>query len=407
MGTLLIRAGHVYDGVADRATEKGFVALDGDTIAAVGRQADLGSDTAARYEQVIDLGDGATVLPGLINMHTHMSFTGGDNVFHDAVNDTDTVRMIRIVENLRASLLSGVTTVRDCGTLPHLALPVRDSVERGLLPGPRIVASGAITSTGGHCFYCATEVDDEASMRKAVRAHAKRGVDFIKLFSTGGNLTPGTNSLEAQFTEREMCAATEEARRLGRRTSSHAHGTPGVRNSIKARVTTIEHCSFQTAKGIGWEEDLAAEVADSGIFVCHTIFRGVGKHANDPGFDFTANHERYLAVLKERQGLTRRLADKGVRLVAGNDAGVSYCGFADFPGDLVLTAEGCGFSAAEVLRSATSVAADALGRPELGVLAPGKVADLLAVEGNPLADIHDIERTRMVVARGKVVRAAA
>jgi imidazolonepropionase-like amidohydrolase len=406
MDETLIRAGRLFDGESATCRERIFVATCGDRITAIGAQGDLAGDLAARYAQVIDLGDESTLMPGLINMHTHMSFGGGGTVFHDAVHDSDPVRMIRITSNLRTALASGVTTIRDCGTLPRLALPVRDAVERGLLPGPRIVASGAVTTTGGHCWYCATEADDEASVRHAVRAHAKAGVDFIKLFATGGNLTPGTNSLAAQFSERELMAAAEEARRLGRRTASHAHGTPGVVNSIKARVTTIEHCSFLTERGIGWEEGLAREIADLGIYVCHTIFRGPAKFEDDPAHRFTEAEERQIEGARARLDLTRRLAEAGVALLAGNDAGVSHVGFADFPGDLVLAAEGCGFAPAAVLRSATGIAADALGRADIGRVRVGAAADLLAVTGDPTARIRDIEATRMVMARGKVVRRA-
>jgi len=282
-------------------------------------------------------------------------------------------------------------------------LPVRDAIEQGLLTGPRIIASGAVTTTGGHCWYCATESDDEVSVRRAVRQHVKDGVDFIKLFATGGNLTPGTNSIEPQFSGPELCAAAEEARRLGMRTASHAHGTAGVVNSINARVSTIEHCSFLSTGGIGWEETLAREIADLGIFVCHTIFRGVAKFEGDPHYRFSESEQRQLEGSKARLTLTRRLADAGVPLVAGNDAGVTHVGFADFPSDLVLVAEGCGFSPGAVLRSATGVAADALGRADIGRIRVAASADLLAVAGDPSVDIGAIEATRLVMARGQVV----
>lgn len=403
MQEILIKTARLYDGVSPAVQNDAFVALRGTRISALGRQAELGVSGAENYARVIDLGEDATLLPGLINMHTHMSFSGAGTVFHDAIHDSDPLRVIRISQNLNAALATGVTTIRDCGTLPHLALAARDAVERGILPGPRIIASGAITTTGGHCWYCATEADDEAAVRKAVRAHAKSGVDFIKLFATGGNLTPGTNSLAAQFSEREMCAATEEARRLQRPTASHAHGIDGVRNSIAARVTTIEHCSFQTEQGIGWDSELARQVADLGIYVCPTVFRGLGKFEHDPEFHFTPAQEKILASRKQRLTLTRKLAETGVKLVAGNDAGVTHCNFSDFPEDLVLTSKGCGFSPLDVLASATATAAEALGREDIGHIAPGKAADLLAVAGDPLTDIDDITRTKLVVASGQIV----
>ena len=403
MTTILIKAGHLFDGTEDAGLGPGFVAVRGDRIDAIGPQSELDSSGESNFDHVLDLGADSCLLPGLINMHTHMSFSGGANVFHDAISDSDPIKMTRIAENLRAALMTGVTTIRDCGTLPRLALPVRDAIERGEFCGPRVIASGAITTTGGHCWYCATEADDETEVRRAVRAHVKSGVDFVKLFATGGNLTPGTNSVAAQYTTEQLCAATEEARRLNRRTAAHAHGTAGVRTSVAARVTTIEHCSFQSPAGIGWEPQLASEVASHGIVVCPTVFRGATKFIAPGEAESNPEAAAAMARLNERLELTTRLADAGVTLVSGNDAGVTHCGFTDFPDDLVLTANGCGFTPVKVLASATSVAANVLGNRDIGVLRVGAGADLLAVHGNPMTHIEAITRPRLIVAKGKVV----
>lgn len=400
MSRILIRTPRLFDGESRTLREHAFVIIEGERIAALGDQRELaGTD---QFEQVIELPPDSTLLPGLINMHTHISFSSSDRVFADALAESDVQKMIRIAENLRTALATGVTTLRDCGTWPHLALPVRDAVERGQFVGPRIVASGAITITGGHCWFCAREADNSDEIRKAVRAHVKDGVDFIKLFATGGNTTPGSNALATQYSSEQMCAATEEARRAGRRTASHAHAVDGVRTSIAARVTTIEHCSFQTAAGIGWDEDMVSEILDAGIYVCHTVFRASTKLDRDAlSAEQQAMFDRRARAIEQRLVLTRRLADKGVKLIAGNDAGVSQVSFADFPGDLVLAATGCGIAPVDVLVSATGEAAQALGRDDIGTIAPGKVADLLVVHGDPLADIRAITHPERVIARGR------
>ena len=400
--SILFKAPRFFDGLAGSVREQVYVAVQDGLIRDVGAISELGADVSAQFERVVELPSDATLMPGLINMHTHVSFSGTPSIFRDQLDEPDTVKMIRIVETLHAALAVGITTVRDCGTWPRLALPARDAIESGLLRGPRMITSGAITTTGGHCWFCASEADSEDEVRKAVRAHVKDGVDFIKLFATGGNTTPGSDALIAQFTEEQMCAATEEARKAGRRTAAHAHALDGVRRSIKARVTTIEHCSFQTADGIGWNDAMVNEVLDAGIYVCPTIFRGYAKIALAPEHEPRPGDEAFLKRRKERFNLTRQLADKGVKLVSGNDAGVSNCVITDYPGDLVETAKHCGMSAGAVLRSATSVAAEALGRSELGVLARGKAADLFAVHGNPLEDITAIVRPVLVVARGNI-----
>ena len=401
MGPLLIKAGQVYDGVAEGALEQAYVVAEGNIITAVGRQADLAGNTG-HFAQVIDLGAEVTVLPGLINMHAHMSFSAGESIFDDHQRESYETKLIRAVENLQAALRTGVTTVRDCGTLNGIAFAVRAAVESGTMSGPRVIASGdGITTTGGHLWFCGIEADSAVEVRRAVRTQVKAGADFIKVFATGGNSTPGTNSFAAQYSEAEMCALTEEARRLDKRVAVHAHGTPGVLASIAARVTTIEHCSFLHPSGIQYEPEQGRRIADAGIYVCPTIYRGRGKLlSQNPDQPWAAAH---LQLQAERFDLVRCLVEQGVRLISGSDAGVALNTFADYPGDLIFTVEGTDLSPIYVLKSATSVAAEALGRSDLGLIAPGKAADLLAVQGNPLHDIRALNAPRLVVSRGRVV----
>lgn len=401
MTSMLIKAGRVYDGVADHAMEHAYVLLEGPQIAAVGRQAEL-AGSAGRFAHEIDLGPDVTLVPGLINMHTHMSFSAGESIFDDHQQESYETKMIRSVENLKRALRTGVTTVRDCGTLNGIAFAVRAAIEQGVMIGPRVIASGdGVTTTGGHLWFCGIESDTDVEVRRAVRAQVKAGADFIKVFATGGNSTPGTNSFAAQYSEREMCALTEEARRLDKRVASHAHGTPGVIASITARVTTIEHCSFLHPTGIQYEPEQASRIADAGIYVCPTVFRGRGKLlAQQPDLPWAAE---FLRLQHARFTLVRRLLEQGVRLISGSDAGVAYNTFEDYPDDLIFTLEGTDLSPTSILRSTTSMAAEALGRSDLGILAPGKAADLLAVQGNPLQDLRALKTPVLVVARGQVV----
>src|SRR5215470_13784188 len=317
MGPIVIKAGRVYDGVADSALEHAYVVVDGNAITAVGPQTEL-AGSAEGFAQVLDLGTGATVLPGLINMHTHMSFSSGDSIFADHQRESYEIKLIRAVENVQAALRTGVTTVRDCGTLNGIAFAVRAAVESGTMVGPRVIASGeGITTTGGHLWFCGVEADSEVEVRRAVRAQVKAGADFIKVFATGGGSTPGTNSFAAQYSEAELCALTAEARRLDKRVASHAHGTPGVLRSIAAGVTTIEHCSFLHPSGIQYEPEQGRRIADAGIYVCPTLFRGWGKLlAQNPDQPWAADHLKGQA---ERFNLVRHLVDAGVRLVSGSD----------------------------------------------------------------------------------------
>jgi imidazolonepropionase-like amidohydrolase len=403
MGPLLIKAGRVFDGIAARAFERAYVIVEHDTIAAVGPQAEL-AGSAGRFAQEIDLGAEATVLPGLINMHTHMSFSASAEILHDHQQESYETKLIRAVENLKTALRTGVTTVRDCGTLNGIAFAVRAAVESGTMVGPRVIASGCgITTTGGHLWFNGIEADGEIEVRRAVRAQAKAGADFIKVFATGGNSTPGTNALAAQYTAAEMCALTEEARRLGKRVASHAHGTPGVYTSIAARVTTIEHCTFLQPTGVQYEPEQGRRIADAGIYVCPTVFQGRSKlFPRDPE-QLTPPDRDFLVQREERFRMLRQMVEQNIRIVSGSDAGVAFNTFSDYPADLILTVEGADLSPIFVLKSATSVAAEALGRDDLGVIAPGKAADLLAVQGNPLQDMRALTRPTLVVSRGRVI----
>ncbi|MDH3603532.1 MAG: amidohydrolase family protein, partial [Candidatus Tectomicrobia bacterium] len=175
MTSTLIKAGRVFDGLTERSLEHAYIVVEGDAIATVGPQSDL-NGRHERFAQEIDLGPDATILPGLINMHTHMSFSTGPNVFADYQAESDETKLIRSVENMQLALRTGVTTIRDCGTLNSIAFSMRDAIERGLLQGPRIVASGdGITTTGGHLWFCGIEADTEADVRRAVRAQVKAG----------------------------------------------------------------------------------------------------------------------------------------------------------------------------------------------------------------------------------------
>jgi len=284
MDDLLIKAGRLFDGRADTTVARGFVRVHAGRIAAVGRQAELGTEQG-RFARVIDLGEDSTLLPGLINMHVHMSCNPTDSMYADIMADSPERLMLRAVTNLQEALRAGVTTVRDCGTRNGVAFACRQAAREGLLDAPRIVASGdGITTTGGHCHFFCHEADSVEEVLRAVRAQRKAGADFIKLFATGGRLTPDTNILAAQFTEAEMRAAGEEARRLGLRTASHALGTPGIETSVAARVTSIEHCAFLRPEGVRYDAALADRIAEAGIAVCPTIYQGIGKYAASSGF---------------------------------------------------------------------------------------------------------------------------
>jgi imidazolonepropionase-like amidohydrolase len=405
MAAVTLTADRVWAADGKGVYRNAFVRYEGDTITAIGGQADLPQDGAAG--ETVALGD-VTLMPGLINMHCHLTLSSGTtSLLEDYFSMSDELFMALAIKHAREALSAGVTTLRDCGTKNNIVFAVRKAQEMGLIDSPRIWASGnVLTSTGGHCYFFGTEVDGETEIKRAVRAQVKAGADFIKVMATGGGITPGTIPLREQFSETEMTTLVHDAHRLQKRVAAHCHGTPGVRNAVAARVDTIEHCSFMVAEppGIKYEPDVVEQIAERGIYVVPTTSTGYRMlekvmRGEVPGNAMT---NRFVESHHIRMANIGRLMRQGVRIASGSDAGVSATYFDDFALDLeLLVTTDAGFTPEAALYTATATAADALGRDDLGVLAPGKKADMIAVRGNPTEDIHALRKLEMVMQGGK------
>lgn len=395
MAVQTLLAARIFDGTGAPAIEDGFVRIEDGTIRDVGRRVELGSAAAGAR----NLGD-ATILPGLINMHTHLTCSASMNVLHDALHDSYEVKMMRAVDNARASLLSGVTTIRDCGTLNSIVFAIREASKQGLITAPHVWAAGEVlTSTGGHCWFFGVECDSIDEVRKAVRRQVKAGADFVKVMSSGGGLTPNSNPTASQFTREDMIAIVEDSARLGRYVASHCHGTGSVYNSVEAGVRTIEHCSFWEPSGISYHQDAIDQVVEKGIYICPTI--GVGERVRQE-LAAEGKADAWTPMRMARIDNLRRMHASGVKFVSGNDAGMAKTYFDDFQLDLELMVEHIGLSPAEAIVTATGQAAEALGDVDFGVLAPGKRADILAVRGNALDDIGALRDLLIVMKAGRV-----
>lgn len=389
-------ADRLYTGLTDQLIAPGAVTIDGERIAFVGDPA--GAPAGER----VDLGD-LTLMPGLIDVHVHLTFSASDRVLEDYAADSDAIKIIRGVENARRALLAGVTTVRECGGQNAQVFALREAAARGLIAAPRIIAAGAsITTTGGHCWFFGLEADSEDDLRRAVRAQVKAGADYIKVMVSGGGLTPRTNPNRSQYTAAQMRAIAEESARMGLDVAAHCHSGDSISYAAQAGVRTIEHCSFLTPEGPVYDEEAARAVRDSGAYVCPTIaiaHRSVGQ--------LPADHPLQQAKQRmdgPRAVNMRRLHDLGVPLISGSDAGVTLTPFEDFAFNPILLVERVGLSPHLALQSATARAAEALRRPDLGALEAGRAADLIAVRGNPLDEISALWDVELVVARGRRYR---
>ena len=324
---------------------------------------------------------------GLIEAHTHLAFNAQPD-WRAVFGNPDLPAAQRMVR-------AGITTVRDLGAPTALAVSLRDALRDELLDGPDLLVAGApVTTTGGHCWFMGGEADGIEGVRTAVRERAKAGVDWIKVMASGGNMTPGTNVYAPQYTVEELRALVDEARRLNRRVTAHAHGVRGIEAAIAGGVDMIEHCSFQSPEGADADLEVIASIADAGVRVSPTISPGTAR------FKGTDRWER-------RARLTRALLDAGCELVMSTDSGIPNAPHDELGFAMGLLQELSGLSAFEVLRLATSTSAERLGFHDRGRVEVGMRADLLVVEGDPTADLAALQRVQLVVAGGRVVHRAA
>jgi imidazolonepropionase-like amidohydrolase len=388
---LLLSAGQVLTGPAGARIADGAVLTRDDEIVAVGPAAEVRAQAEPDTRELAF--PGGTVLPGLIDCHVHLAFDASLKPV-EALQESDEFSLLLGMTGRAQQLLDcGVTTTRDLGDRDGLAVHLRDAIASGALAGPRILSATApLTVRGGHCWFMGGEVDDEDEIRTMVRRNARNGADLIKVMATGGGMTKGGPLIwEPQFSAAELKIVVDEASEAGLRVAVHAHGVEGIANAVAAGVHTIEHCSWATKDGFDLRTELAEEIAEKGIFVC------IGASPNWRMLPKAFGEERAAKLFDQ----ARWMAEHGIRLIAGTDAGVPRATFDRFPSSLEFYAH-IGLSPARVIETATTEAADALGiASSTGQLTPGRKADVLVVDGDPLADIAALHNTEFVVAAGK------
>ena len=344
---------------------------------------------------------GATAIPGLIDAHVHLTLDPALSNPSDQLSVPRDSLEKAVQSRAAAMLCAGITTARDLGGGEWLELEVRDRILRGEALGPRLLCAGQpLTSPDGHCHFWGGAVRDPSEIPSVVRRQVEHGVDWIKVMATGGVITRGTQPASLQFAEEELAEIVREAAVHQRYVAAHCHGTSGIRHAARAGVRTIEHCSFFGAQGFGGDfdpalvDEMAARVPR--LWVAPTVNSGWAKYCHRDGksTEFGTRMGRVL----------RGLAEAGVSLIASTDAGIPGVHHDRLAESLEVLARLTGLAPVEVLRAATSEAAEALGIADtVGTLAPGRSADVLVVAGNPLEDLEVLTRPRLVVARGQVV----
>jgi imidazolonepropionase-like amidohydrolase len=379
----VLRAGTLIDGTGAEPQQDRAVYVDDGVIVDIGPGGQLASDA-----DVLDVSE-YSVLPGLIDAHVHLVFSAGSNALADVLADDDHQLLLRGVAAARQALRGGITTVRDLGGRGGVTFRLRDAIAQGIVAGPRILAAGSpITITGGHCHFLGLEADGEAGVRAAARGQLKAGANCLKIMSTGGRMTPGTNTRVAQYTVAELAAAVEEAARAHVPLAAHALGTDGIRNATAAGVTTIEHCNWLGLDGsVEFDESVARAMAAKPVAVVATL---------------TPLQRSAPKLREEIVACMRRMHELGVPFVAGTDAGTSLLPFDSLPRELEIMVADVGMTPLEAIHAATGRSAEILGISDVGTLEPGRRADLLVVDGNPSVRIQDVRAQRMVLKSGAI-----
>ncbi len=398
-----IRAGAILDVESGQMVDDQVITIEGDTILAIG---DAGRIELPAGAQIIDLST-QTLLPGLIDAHTHLLSDADDHGLRSLAVSLPAATL-NGVKNAAITLQAGFTAVRIVGAPGYADVALRNAIEAGEIEGPRLVVSGPpVGITGGHCSdnnllpfeYGVTEMgvaDGPWEIRRVVRQHVKFGVDLIKTCSTGGVLSKGTELGSTQYTLEELQALVDEAHAHGRKVAVHAHGAAGIKNAILAGADSIEHASFLT-------DELITLAKERGTALVMDIY--VTEHILSEG---EKNGVLAESLEKERQvgGVQResfkRAHEAGVRLIFGTDSAVYPHGDNARQFSRMVR---FGMKPIEAIRAATRDAAELLGLgDQVGQITAGRKADLIAISGNPLEDISLLEKIDFVMKAGIVVK---
>ena len=402
-GRTLVRAGHLLDVHSGKLLDAQTIVVQGETIQSI---APTASVTAQAGDTVVDLGS-ETVLPGMIDVHTHITSNPEFDPYKELIN-TDAKEAINGVVNARTTLLAGFTTIRNVGAGGYTDVDLRDAVNAGQVIGPHMQVSGPpLGITGGHCDenllpirYHLTEegvADGVAAVQQKVRQTIKYGADVIKVCATGGVLSKGDDPQASQYTLEEMKAIVADAHRLGRKVAAHAHGAQGILWASEAGIDSIEHGSYINDTAI-------AEMKKNGTWLVPTLY------LEDWQLEYGKLPPFYQQKMKDVSAVAkkniRHAYESGVKIALGTDAAVYPHGLNAH--EVEVYVRDLGMTPLAAIQTATVNAADLLGwTDKTGSLDAGKWADIIAVDGNPLADVKLLQDVKFVMKSGVVYKGGA
>lgn len=402
---LVLKADRLIDGTGADPVLNAAIVLEGGRITEITTQDKL---QIAPGEEVDEINvSGGSIMPGFIEMHSHMHCSAETDAYQHITTESNEVFTMRSVGAMRAALSSGVTTMRDLGARNEVAFPIKKAIEDGIIPGPRLIVAGTpITTTGGHCNMFGTEANTAEEVVQAVRQQFKLGAGYIKVMSTGGGFTPGTNVRAPQYPTETLKAAVTDAARLNLRVAAHCHATAGVVNCVEAGVQNLIHCSWladNVEDGYDYRPEVADMIAEKGIYVDPTLalrrLNSLRGGLNDgPQSGAMMDPVRRFEILRD-------MWDRGVKFVTGMDSGMKNARFDDFAYIPQVMVEEMHITPMEAIVCSTKTSVECLGiQDETGTLEVGKAADVVIVNGNPVEDIKAMHNVNTIVAQGKLAK---
>ena len=391
----LITAARLLDGTGSAPAEQAALLIENGRVVKVGRAADVRAPEGASVDGK-DYGD-ATILPGLVDAHTHLVAPGDGTLGDDIAREDDDFLLLQAAKNARTLLHSGVTTLRENGAKGKVAFSLREGVRRQLAPGPRMVICGRpIAITGGHMGYFGSEANGEVAVRAEVRKLLKEGADYIKIVASGGS-TRTSDPNRASYTVPELAAMTDEARRHGKLTAAHCTSAQSIQNCLDAGVDMIIHCIFTEPDGTyRFRPDLVERLVAAKAWVNPTLYvmkagierqREAREREGRLTPELETQFETSRRALDVRVDAVRQMSEAGVLMTAGSDSPWGWYAPGEFVHEIHMLAQ-AGLSYSEAIVAGTAGAADSIGVGAVaGRLMAGRPADVLIVRGDPTREI--------------------
>jgi imidazolonepropionase-like amidohydrolase len=397
MATIFCSADRLFDATGAATLLRPVVRIDGDRLSAIETNVSVPAGVEHRAFP------GFTILPGLIDTHVHLVFCAAETneaVIEQVARETDEELLARALGNASAALYAGVTTVRDCGGKGRIVQQVRDHIRRGEAVGADVLSCGMpITTTRGHCHWLGLVADTYDEVGRAAQRMLEEGADFLKVMATGGNMTASSDPMKAQYDDATLRLIADAGRAANRHSAAHVLSRAALPGVVAARYRTVEHCDWRIEENTyEFDPELARRLRDQEQYVGLTM-SGTTRRAFIP--QIAASTAGPVRRLDARFECESRLIDAGVRYTLHSDAGVRWTPIDRFALGLRTAVLELRLTPEEAIIAATRTAAEAIGLTDRGTLIAGKRADLLVVEGNPLADIASLERVRAVMKKGR------